>query len=497
MAQTFKLTDGGDIDIDLLPTDQAVIAHAIDFEPLNGQPIIAGHTLTNVRYRPRTVQVGFTVREDSAQTAITALRSIEHALQVAEARSITGVGSPVKLVWQHGNTAANDVAFRVLRGDVQVPPDALSRTILEDQGAVRNARLNLLIEPFGTLATVEPTATTVVNEQDGTNVNYIDLEDITGTHEARLQLKVHDPSTSWDGSARIWIARRSGGRMEDTLFFQGEAGTTTIGDSPFASGTQSSDGDDVSDSNASGSGDNVARVKWTTTADSYEVESDFTKTGDVSLTVAGGSVPTGLFRVLARVRIDGNPFSRPFTSDRYDTETATGFAMGWSYGGRSYEPVEGDEVYLDEDDDFQMVDLGEIALPPVALPDGFTTPALTLTIHTTWKPPGSFSDVVNNRTYYVQWDVDYVMLFPIDEGAVVVNDVSTTDRLLLDTFRDTSGVYLLSSSDVIQEFADFDGAPFRIGPEDTRIYVLRDDNTDPSSVEFTLTPSYIPQVTNI
>jgi hypothetical protein len=53
---------------------------------------------------------------------------------------------------------------------------------------------------------------------------------------------------------------------------------------------------------------------------------------------------------------------------------------------------------------------------------------------------------------------------------------------------------MLNGSDVVQQFATFTGGPFDLGPEDTRVYVLRDDTGNPSDIQFTLTPTYVPRV---
>ena len=75
-------------------------------------------------------------------------------------------------------------------------------------------------------------------------------------------------------------------------------------------------------------------------------------------------------------------------------------------------------MYLQELDSFQTVDLGELTVPPMAMPEpaAAVSPDLRLRIHGIFTPPAPFTDTVNNRYYSVNWDVDYVMLLPIDEG---------------------------------------------------------------------------------
>ena len=175
------------------------------------------------------------------------------------------------------------------------------------------------------------------------------------------------------------------------------------------------------------------------------------------------------------------------------------FGLGYAFGGRVREPSVDDRVYLHELDSFQTVDLGELTVPPMAMPEPATAgnPDLRLRVHGIFTPPGPFNDSVNNRYYSVNWDVDYVMLLPIDEGAVIVDGVDSTDRVLIDSLSDSPGVYLLDATDVVQRYADFTGGPFGLGTEDTRIYVVRDEPSDPTAVRFTLSATYTPLVSGV
>ena len=138
-----------------------------------------------------------------------------------------------------------------------------------------------------------------------------------------------------------------------------------------------------------------------------------------------------------------------------------------------------------------------MSLPPIALPDGYASPSLTLSAYGVWLPPSEHTDRVSNRYYYARWEVDYITLLPIDEGAVIVNDVGTDDRILIDTLSDAPGVYLLDESDAVRRFADFAGGPFGLDAEGTRIYALRDDPAAPSSARFRLAAEYEPLVSGI
>ena len=94
----------------------------------------------------------------------------------------------------------------------------------------------------------------------------------------------------------------------------------------------------------------------------------------------------------------------------------------------------------------------------------------------------------------LHWLIDYIFLGPFDEGMVAVSGVSASDRILIDNLSDAPGVSILNSSDVVQNAATKVGGPFNIGPEDTRLYVLRDDSGDPTTVKFDVDVKHTPQV---
>ena len=500
MPATLELTDGATT-LDLLgPPYRA--SQPVRIGPPEATPVLAGQALRGVHYSPRIVETDLNLKADDVSSLRRAIRTLESMCSVSESRQSTTHGAPVSLRCQIVDADAQDTdqgaEYRVLRGELVLPPGLLQEPTLSTAYAVPGARLSLLVEPFGRLAQVVCPEVTAHNEQDGVATNWLDVIDAGGTHGAKLRLKIGD-SGGWSGPARMWVARRSGARRSDRLFFQAEAGTTASGQTPFVGSRSTWDGANVADPNASGSGGNVARMKWSTRTNAYEVVSSPTRAGYVEIGIPGSSVPHGLFRVLARVRVGGNPYSSPFVHEHYETESALAFALGWAFGGRLKEPSEEDRVYLGQTDSFQTVDLGELSIPPMAMPEPAAagSPNLRLRVHGIFDPPAPFSDTVVNRYYSVNWDVDYVMLLPIDEGAVIVDGVDSTDRVLIDTLSDTPGVYLLDAGDVVQRYADFTGGPFSLGTEDTRIYVVRDEPGDPSAVRFTLNATYTPLVSGV
>ena len=493
MPATLELTDGVTT-LDLLgPPYHA--SQPVRIGPPEAVPVLAGQTLRGVHYSPRIVETDLNLRADDVPSLRLALRDLESMCSVSESRQSIAQGTPVTFVLSLSKDGPT-TEYRVLRGELVLPTGLLQEPTLSTAHTVPGARLRLLVEPFGRLAQVSIPEATLHNEQHAVATNWLDLTDVGGTHGAKLRLKIGDPG-GWSGPARMWVARRSGSRRTDGLFFQGESGTTASGQAPFVGSSSTWDGANVADANASGSGGNLARMKWYTRTNAYEVVSSDTPAGYVEIGIPGASVPHGLFRVLARVRVGGNPYSSPFVSEHYETETALAFGLGWTFGGRVREPSGDDRVYLQELDSFQTVDLGELSIPPMAMPDGYSSPDLGLRVHGIFTPPGLFSDTVVNRYYSVNWDVDYVMLLPIDEGAVIVDGVDSTHRVLIDSLSDTSGVYLLDAADVVQRYADFTGGPFGLGTEDTRIYVVRDEPSDPSAVRFTLSATYTPLVSGV
>ena len=494
MPATLELTDGVTT-LDLLAAPYRA-SQPVRIEPPEARPVLAGQTLRGVHYSPRIVETDLNLRADDVPSLRNAVRALESLCSVSESRQSIAHGASVSLRCQLGDTNADDAEYRVLRGELVLPPTLLQEPALSTAHAVQGAKLRLLVEPFGRLAQVVRPEVTVHNEQDGVATNWLDITGAGGTHGAKLRLRIGDRG-GWGGPARMWVARRSGARRTDRLFFQAVLGTTASGHTPFVNSRSTWDGASVADPNASGSGGNVARMKWSTRTNTYEVASSPTRAGYVEINIPGASVPHGLFRALARVRVGGNPYSSPFEAERYETESALAFALGWTFGGRLKDPSEDDRVYLEQTDSFQTVDLGELSIPPMAMPEGYSSPDLRLRVHGIFTPPGAFSDSVVNRYYSVNWDVDYVVLLPIDEGAVIVDGVDSTDRVLIDTLSDTPGVYLLDDADVVQRYADFTGGPFGLGTEDTRIYVVRDEPGDPSAVRFTLSASYTPLVSGV
>lgn len=325
----------------------------------------------------------------------------------------------------------------------------------------------------------EERSDTLSNERDGTNRNYFDITDIPGAHGALAQIKIKDPSDTWSGARKMWIAKRSGEGRDDNLFFQAESGSLVRGSTIFEEGASIWSGRAQAPPEASGG--ECARMEWSK-AGAYTTRPELTLCGYVRIGIVASALPRGRFRVLVRARTD---------ADNAALRTGhMGFALGWASGNTSKTPDESEAVFPETASEFRTLDLGELALPPTAVPDGYAAPEFNLDIHGTFSGGGSGNDA---GAHHFRWSVDCVTLLPIDEGEVVVDGVSPSKRILLDTLSKAGpGVYALDESDAVLGPADFEGAPFRIGPEDTRIYVARDDVSDPSDVKFGVETSLTP-----
>ncbi|MXX53522.1 MAG: hypothetical protein F4Z35_06225 [Dehalococcoidia bacterium] len=325
----------------------------------------------------------------------------------------------------------------------------------------------------------EERSDTLSNERDGTNRNYFDMTNIPGAHGALAQTKIDDPSGTWSGARRMWIAKRSGEGRDANLFFQAESGSMVRGSTIFEEGAAIWSGSAQASPEASGG--ECARMDWSKVG-AYTTRSEFTLCGYARMTIAAPDIPSGRFRVLVRARTD---------TDNAELGTGhMGFGLGWSSGSTSKTPDESEAVFPETASEFRMLDLGELTLPPTAVPEGYAAPEFNLDIHGTLSGGGAKNDA---GAHHFRWSVDCVTLLPIDEGEVVVSGVGPSERILLDTLSEAGpGVYMLDGSDTVLGPADFEGAPFRIGPEDTRVYVVRDDVSDPSGVKFGVETSLTP-----
>lgn len=472
MSATLQISDGTTT-IDLLAAPY--FASAAGFADGGAAP--------QTRYAPRTFAITLNPRASGGVSLRDALRALEAVCAKAETRAANGAG---RATLRRGIAAGGVAEFRILRGEVAPSPSLMGEPSLSAAAAPGTA-LRLLAEPVGTLPATTLQTVSLVNERDGANRNYADFTNIPGTLGAKLQLKIEDGGDTWSGARKMWIAKRSGARRTDTLFFQAESGAAAVGDNPMGAGGHVGSASAVAE--AAASGGRVSRVEWRS-AGRFILATDFTLAGHVRISASGANLPRGLFRVLARCRPSAPGLN-------YDEAKAMGFALGWRVGERAKTPGEADAVYPPSganDPGWEIYDLGELLIDPPT-PPGYSAPSLDLDIHACHKGERRFTASQTGRR--LRWDVDFATLLPVDEGAAIVNDVGADDRLLLDAMGDAPGVYLLDASGAASAFADFAGAPFSIGPDDARVYILRDDAGDPSTVAFAATPRYAPRVAAI
>jgi hypothetical protein len=162
-------------------------------------------------------------------------------------------------------------------------------------------------------------------------------------------------------------------------------------------------------------------------------------------------------------------------------------ALGYTYGGitktPAFSPMEYQEATAE--DTFQIFDLGLISIPPIAESDIATNAALTLRLY--FATTEGMSTIAYD---YIYFDVDYIFLLPVDEGVCIIGSVADTDYLAIDGISDYPNVFKTDSDGVITGYPDYVGAPFSLGRESTRIYVLRDDAI---GVTFAVDAKYTPQ----
>ena len=212
MSATLELTDGATT-LDLLgPPYRA--SQPVRIEPPGARAVLAGQALRGVHYSPRIVETDLNLKAADVTSLRSAIRALESLCSVSESRQSIAHGAPVSLRCQLGGSDAPNTdqgaEYRVLRGELVLPPTLLQEPALSTAHAVTGARLRLLVEPFGRLAQVALPELTVHNEQDGAANNWLDVTGGQGTHGAKLRLKIGDPG-GWSGPSRMWVARRSGG----------------------------------------------------------------------------------------------------------------------------------------------------------------------------------------------------------------------------------------------------------------------------------------------
>jgi hypothetical protein len=141
-----------------------------------------------------------------------------------------------------------------------------------------------------------------------------------------------------------------------------------------------------------------------------------------------------------------------------------------------------------------IIDLGTVTIPPISTPDNQTAASFVLSI---FEHFDYLLITGSNVGQEWEWDLDFVMLMPVDFGANYVSKTSGSDVILLDSMSDTKGLYLLNTSDVVQSFPTNQlGRSPEVHPNGTRIYMLAQTSSDytvgaQSTVSVTYRPRFL------
>lgn len=295
----------------------------------------------------------------------------------------------------------------------------------------------------------------VYNEYDGdaqVETNYLDIEDVPGDVPALLQVRAAEN----DAHTHFWCGARHGGRARDAgLYHQGE---------DFSGGSWTSQ--------ASGGASGGSEGFWDQAVGN-------TSTNPASPSVATRTItspPQGRYRVLvrARVQVDSNP--------KY-------IGLGFSYGGITIDPsVAGDYQELTTiGTNYRIYDLGTVSVPPIRTPENQGTGDFQLRIALYGASP---SDNSEDPT------VDWALLLPVDFGFAYVSKTSAQDVVLVDSRSAPRGVWLLNTSNVVQQFPSNQwGSAPEAHPGGTRLYFATDngnaDIDDGWKVRVTYLPRYL------
>ncbi len=345
---------------------------------------------------------------------------------------------------------------------------------------------------------------TVVNNKDTTNTETgtittatwgIDTS-ISGDALAPLRVKVSE-SGAYGSAGNIWLATRSGERRTDQLFY-GTPDSVVATNDPSATEDFSSTATTTGGLTTNAHGGASSILKWThPTGGIKSLDAGKNIAGYHQYDIAGASLPRGLFRVLVRVSVEftltgSNPPSANDISN-------FAWGLGYVFGGKTVEPAEADFVFMDTvaadtEDEWHIIDLGEISIPPLGLPESdITPPALNIRINSIFNNDDTMTADDND---YLEWNLDYMFLLPIDESALIVPAVPTSgdNVVFASAVGDTPGIWFTTTGDVVSSIPDFNGGPLEIGPEVTRLYYLKDDTGDPSVVSSALLIEYEPQI---
>lgn len=426
-----------------------------------GMPKIDGTTWGN-----RTISLTLKCTGSSLADLKTNLREVNRLLTDARERftanALLTSSKKVYIELQWGDSAGQSTYFEVVGGQLGMPNNFWS-THLITQYTVIDAVLTLECKPFGFYTAQNIAQETLENMDNGANHNYQDvaMAEAQGDVQAGLYLKIAHAGAT--GAKKTWLAKRSGARYNDGLWFEAEAATWTLLHAldNGATITNSSQAD------AACSAGNYDRLRLL-------YNGNFSAGALGYLTLSMATAPRGIFRILARCK------TVPAVHTPY---TDMGVGFGYSYGAKTYAPTPArSEIYI-PGSDYSIIDLGLVQIPPVAESDVAGNSSFDLRIY--------LYQINAHSTYgeAVDWCLDYIFLLPVDEGVVIINSVASTDTLAIDSITSDPNVFKISA-DKVTDYPSSIGSPFTLGRENTRIYILRDDVP---AVTFVLDTKYQPR----
>ena len=306
------------------------------------------------------------------------------------------------------------------------------------------------------------------------SVNYIDILDVPGDVPALLQVRILETTAH----VEFWAGARHAGRMYDDLWLEGEDGTgvtiraiANLTETPGASNSSSDYSDGAArESQLYVSGAGMAAIN---SAETW-FRHDFTI----------ATPPSGQFRVLiGAFAKNGQGDSQTQTLNADDFQ----FGVGYTYGAfnlldltdpdtASFVGLPSESMGVNTTSNRTIIDIGTVTIPPISTPDNQTPASFVLSI---FEHFDYLLITDGNVGQEWEWDIDFVMLLPVDFGANYVSKASGSDVILLDSMSDTKGLYLLNTSDVVQSFPSNQlGRSPEVHPNGTRIYMLAQTSSD-------------------
>ncbi|KKL63201.1 hypothetical protein LCGC14_2177470 [marine sediment metagenome] len=463
-----KLSDGT-VTIDLYGgSDSLLMEGGLSLPPPRvranfiSNPFMDGANLASSRYENRPISLRIRIDGSSQSDLQTNVRTINRLLNDAEKRTLLGYGDQVYLEYQWGNTAGQSVYFDVLRGDLAMPGN-FSSVQLGGSNVVIDAVINLTCKPFGRYTNQTETQTVIENYDYATDSadNYMDITTSASYGDQPAKMYIKFVMANCSGSKKVWVAKRSGDRYNDTLWYEGESETSSTdieGNCTFT--------DESLAGASAGKYIKTAFLKaGVVSADTEIARHNYNLTGP----------PRGKFRVLIYCRVDAQ--------DANDFDHMS-WGFGWSYGSKTFTPSESLGEYYENavNDTWEILDLGILEIPPIAESDiaGLSTFQLRIYQYATGA-------LTQNENY--DWELDFIFLVPLDEGLVIINSTAADATYAIDGITNPSNVYRISS-DLVNDYPTYVGSPFILGREITRIYMLRDDG---KTVTFTTDVTYQPQ----